>query len=143
MKSHKPFLCILPFLALTIGGCPRKANLSSTAVSATAVSAQQQPITFTDIAKEAGVDFTHVNGSNGRKLMPETVGSGVAFLDYDNDSHLDLLIINSTTWLSNPKPIKTTPKLYHNLGNGKFIDVTQKSGLAIYDLRHGSDCRRL
>ena len=90
-----------------------------------------RPITFTNIAHEAGIDFKHVNGGRGRKLMPETVGSGLAFFDYDNDGKLDLLIMNSTTWPGDPHPIKTTPKLYHNLGNGKFEDVTEKMGLAV------------
>jgi enediyne biosynthesis protein E4 len=90
-----------------------------------------QPIVFTNIAKDAGVDFQHVNGGRGRKLMPETVGSGLAFFDYDNDGKVDLLVMNSTTWPGDPKPIKTTPKLYHNLGEGKFEDVTEKLGLGV------------
>ncbi|WP_395143547.1 CRTAC1 family protein [Armatimonas sp.] len=94
-------------------------------------SVAHRPIAFTDIAHSAGIDFQHVNGSRGRKLMPETVGSGLALFDYDNDGKLDLLIMNSTTWPGDPNPIKTTPKLYHNLGAGKFEDVTTKLGLGI------------
>jgi enediyne biosynthesis protein E4 len=88
-------------------------------------------VRFTEISQKVGIDFKHVNGGRGSKRMPETVGSGLAFLDYDNDGQLDLLVINSTTWTDDPNPIKTTPKLYRNLGNGKkFDDVTEKAGLA-------------
>ncbi|MBB6048404.1 CRTAC1 family protein [Armatimonas rosea] len=116
---------LLSLLALSLLGC--QAGKKSASPEPKAL----RPITFTDIAKDAGVDFQHVNGGRGRKLMPETVGSGLAFFDYDNDGKLDLLVMNSTTWPGDPNPIKTTPKLYHNLGGGKFEDVTEKLGLAI------------
>ena len=112
-------------IALVLSGCqPGKSDTRSE-------NKIKQPIAFTDIAHTAGVDFKHVNGGRGRKLMPETVGSGMAFFDYDNDGKLDLLIMNSTTWPGDPNPIKTTPKLYHNLGNSKFEDVTEKMGLGV------------
>jgi hypothetical protein len=50
---------------------------------------------FTDITKEAGITFTHNNGAYGEKLLPETMGGGVAFFDYDNDGNQDLLFVNS------------------------------------------------
>src|SRR6185436_17752360 len=53
---------------------------------------------FTDITQEAGVTFVHNNGADGDKLLPETMGGGVAFLDFDNDGAPDLLFINSTDW---------------------------------------------
>ena len=54
--------------------------------------------TFTDITQEAGVTFLHNNGAYGDKLLPETMGGGVAFFDFDNDGAPDLLFINSTYW---------------------------------------------
>src|SRR6266542_873210 len=53
---------------------------------------------FTEITKEAGITFVHTNGAYGEKLLPETMGGGVAFFDFDNDDHPDLLFINSSEW---------------------------------------------
>jgi hypothetical protein len=86
---------------------------------------------FTDVTKEAGITFVHNNGAYGEKLLPETMGSGVAFLDFDNDGYQDLLFVNSTYWPwqipEGKKP--TTLALYHNDGKGHFTDVTTSSGL--------------
>ena len=118
---------VLPFVFLTVG-CREQ--------TASANRPEPHPDTpiavrFTEIAREAGIDFVHVNGARGRKLMPETVGSGVAFLDYDNDGHLDILIMNGRTWPGDPKPIASTPRLYRNLGGGRFEDVTKAVGLNV------------
>jgi hypothetical protein len=88
---------------------------------------------FTDITKEAGITFVHNNGAYGEKLLPETMGSGVAFFDFDNDGHQDLLFVNSTYWpwqVPNGKT-PTTLALYHNDGKGHFTDVTAGSGLDV------------
>src|SRR5213078_1849060 len=87
--------------------------------------------TFTDITQEAGVAFLHNNGAYGDKLLPETMGGGVAFFDFDNDGAPDLLFINSTWWPSHiPSGQKaTTMALYRNDGKGQFQDVTAGSGL--------------
>src|SRR5688572_887776 len=55
-------------------------------------------IPFTDITKQAGIDFVHVNGATGDKLLPETMGGGAAFLDFDGDGDQDLLLVNSCAW---------------------------------------------
>lgn len=88
---------------------------------------------FTDITKEAGIAFTHVNGAYGDKLLPETMGGGVAFIDYDNDGAQDLLFVNSTYWPNHIPEDKqlSTLALYHNDGHGHFIDTTVGSGLDI------------
>ena len=88
---------------------------------------------FTDITKAAGISFVHNNGAYGEKLLPETMGGGVAFFDYDNDGHQDLLLINSTYWPWHIPDGKTptTPALYHNDGHGHFTDVTAGSGLDV------------
>src|SRR5436190_5461262 len=88
---------------------------------------------FTDITKEAGITFVHNNGAYGEKLLPETMGGGVAFFDYDNDGHQDLLFVNSTWWPRHVPEGKqpTTMALYRNDGRGHFADVTKGSGLDV------------
>ncbi len=89
-------------------------------------------VTFTDITKVAGIDFIHVNGAYGERLMPETIGSGAAFLDYDNDGDQDLFLVNSSWWPGHEQS-GPTPKqaLYQNDGKGGFKDVTATNGLDI------------
>ncbi|MCH7677151.1 CRTAC1 family protein [candidate division KSB1 bacterium] len=85
---------------------------------------------FTDITKEAGIDFIHETGAFGKKWMPETMGSGGGFLDYDNDGLPDIFLVNSSKWPGHETNKKQhTPKLYRNLGNGNFEDVTIEAGL--------------
>jgi hypothetical protein len=91
------------------------------------------PAKFTDVTREAGISFVHNNGAYGDKLLPETMGGGVAFLDFDNDGFQDLLFINSTWWPGHVPGGKqpTTMTLYRNDGKGHFIDVTSGSGLDV------------
>jgi hypothetical protein len=86
---------------------------------------------FTEIGASAGIDFVHENGAYGDKLLPETMGGGCAFLDYDNDNDQDLLLVNSCFWpwkrpKDRPEP---TMRLYRNDGSGRFDDVTKVCGL--------------
>ncbi len=110
-------------LALT--SCQNGKKAPTTPAPAEAIHAN---IRFTEVSKEWGIDFVHQNGAKGRKLMPETVGSGVAFADFDGDGKLDILIVSSSNWSDDKRPSQTA-KLYRNLGNGHFQDVTQGSGL--------------
>jgi len=88
-------------------------------------------VVFRDISSEAGIDFIHTNGAYGDKLMPETIGSGAAFFDYDADGDPDLLLVNSTWFPGNEQDTTPTLALYRNDGSGKFTDATQEAGLAI------------
>jgi hypothetical protein len=93
-------------------------------------SAAISTITFKDITQQAGIHFVHNNGAYGKKYLPETMGPGVAFIDYDNDGWPDIFIVNGTDWPGHPSK-RSTPKLYHNNHNGTFTDVTHKAGLDI------------
>jgi enediyne biosynthesis protein E4 len=85
---------------------------------------------FTDVTRTAGIHFKHTNGAFGKKYLPETMGSGCAFLDADGDGWQDILLVNSTTWPGRP-PQPSTLALYHNNHDGTFTDVTERSGLAV------------
>src|SRR5829696_7171432 len=117
------------------------------------------PVEFTDVTAEAGIRFRHNNGAAGKKYLPETLGAGAAFLDYDNDGWLDILLVNSTNWPESKGPATSSAlyhnngdgcavadydndgnvdiyitavgpdRLYRNLGGGKFQDVTQRAGV--------------
>jgi enediyne biosynthesis protein E4 len=96
--------------------------------------AQIPAVKFTDFTGESGVNFIHVNGARGEKLLPETMGGGVAFLDFDNDSAPDLLFVNSTPWPWDTNATRETRPvlaLYRNDGKGRFSDVTASSGLNV------------
>jgi hypothetical protein len=88
---------------------------------------------FTDITRAAGITFVHHNGAYGDKLLPESMGSGAAFFDFDSDGDPDLLFVNSTAWPWKQSPEKPPPTaaLYRNDGQGRLTDVTAGSGLDV------------
>ncbi len=90
-------------------------------------------VTFTDITESAGIKFVHQNGAVGEKLLPETMGSGCAWIDYDNSGRPSLLLINGTKWpgpgAANEPP--ATMHLFRNNGDGTFADVTKEVGLDV------------
>jgi len=88
------------------------------------------PIEFTDVSAQAGIHFKHNSGAFGKKYLPETLGAGCAFIDYDNDGWQDILLVNSMDWPEH-KTAKTYLALYHNNQDGTFTDVTRQAGLAI------------
>jgi len=90
-----------------------------------------QTVQFRDVTAQAGIRFAHNNGAFGKKWLPETMGPGCAFLDYDNDGYADILLVNGQDWPGHAKSGATTMKLYHNNHDGTFTDVTQKAGLAV------------
>jgi hypothetical protein len=88
------------------------------------------PIEFTDVTAQAGIRFKHNSGAFGKKYLPETIGSGCAFLDYDNDGWQDILLVNSMSWPEKKGP-KSFLALYHNNKDGTFTNVTGQSGLGV------------
>jgi len=87
-------------------------------------------VTFQDVTTKSGIHFTHNNGAFGKKFLPETVGPGVAFIDYDNDGWPDIFLENGSDWPGHVLK-HTTPKLYHNNHDGTFTDVTHKAELDV------------
>ena len=83
-----------------------------------------------DVTTNAGIHFQHNSGAFGGKLLPETLGSGCAFLDYDRDGWQDIILINGMDWPGH-KQRRSTLRLYHNNRNGTFTDVTTRAGLDI------------
>jgi hypothetical protein len=114
--------------------------------------AQELPsIPWTDVTESSGIDFVHVNGATGEKLLPETMGGGCAFFDYNGDGFPDILFVGSKRWDHDTKASTTsndnandgdTPppslRLYKNDGTGKFTDVTTDAGLDV--VMYGQGC---
>ena len=87
-------------------------------------------IQFVDVTVQAGISFKHNSGAFGKKYLPETMGSGACFIDYDNDGWQDILLVNSMDWPDH-QTHKSYPALYHNNKDGTFTDVTREAGLAV------------
>ena len=87
-------------------------------------------VTFRNVTQQSGIHFVHNNGAFGKKFLPETLGPGVAFIDYDNDGWPDVFLANGMDWPGHTQK-HTTPKLYHNNHDGTFTDVTHKAGLDV------------
>jgi hypothetical protein len=85
---------------------------------------------FADVTQHAGIQFQHNSGAYGGKLLPETLGSGCAFLDYDADGWQDILLINGMDWPGHKRQ-RSTLRLYKNNRNGTFTDVTKAAGLDV------------
>ncbi|MFZ0736825.1 MAG: CRTAC1 family protein [Candidatus Acidiferrales bacterium] len=85
---------------------------------------------LTDVTASAGIQFHHNSGAYGGKMLPETMGSGCAFLDYDADGWQDILLINGMDWTGHKRE-RTTLKLYRNDRNGTFTDLTHAAGLDV------------
>ncbi len=83
-----------------------------------------------DVTASAGIHFRHNSGAYGGKLLPGTLGSGCAFLDYDNDGWQDILFVNGMDWPGHKRE-RTTLQLYRNNRNGTFTDITRRAGLDV------------
>jgi hypothetical protein len=134
-------LVLIFLLAVVICGCKQPQTITPDNNQTAEVASPSPPpsptpprpsgeIQFTDVTAEAGVRFKHNSGAFGKKYLPETIGSGGAFLDYDNDGWQDILLINSMDWPENKKR-RSLPALNHNNKDGTFTDVTQQAGLGV------------
>jgi hypothetical protein len=103
---------------------------------------------FVDVTSSLGVQFQHAAPHTSRKYLLETMGSGVALFDYDNDGRLDLFVVNGAE-INDPSPPgtipqKTVPKywnrLYHQKADGTFEAVSEQAGLQGAGYGNGSSC---
>jgi hypothetical protein len=125
VRSMRAQLAVTCFVALTIAIAalcfPSTPGFSAAPAAA---------IQFEDVTRAAGIHFTHNNGAFGKEYLPEAMGSGVAFIDYDGDGWQDLFFVNGADWPQHHRNV-SHPALYHNNHDGTFTDVTAKAGLAI------------
>ena len=147
-RSPKVAFCAVLIALASIAGCKSKQDSSEKPSTVAQSSAAPEPTTpdahpaapvaerpsgpiqFSDITAQAGIHFVRNSGAFGKKYLPETMGSGVCFLDYDNDGWQDIFFVNSMDWPGH-KTHKSYPALYHNNHDGTFTDVTAKAGLAL------------
>ena len=98
----------------------------------------EQPVTFTDVIAQTGIQFRHEDGRTGEKYYVETLGAGAAWLDYDRDGDLDVYFVNGADLPGMESGIPPTNMLCRNNGNGTFTDVTQQAGVG--DEGYGFSC---
>ncbi|MGA2253054.1 MAG: CRTAC1 family protein [Thermoguttaceae bacterium] len=89
----------------------------------------QSPIRFRDVTAESGIDFVHTHGGSGRKYIVESVSSGLALFDYDNDGKIDIYFLNGRPLAGTEAKVQPKNRLYRNLGGMKFKDVTDQAGV--------------
>src|SRR5437868_4140121 len=124
-------MAVLPLLlALALGLAPVSGAQQKPAPAPTPASASGR-VTFEEVSpKASGVTWAHNNAHSQERYLPETVGAGCAFLDYDNDGWVDIYLVNSgpSDFFKPSAPLKNA--LYHNNRDGTFTDVTDKAGVA-------------
>ena len=142
-RSQKIAFGLMLAAAAFLGGCKSKPAVKETPSASPQSSAPRAPlpvpaapnrpsgpIHFTDITAQAGIHFVRNSGAFGKKYLPETMGSGVCFIDYNNDGWQDILFVNSMDWPGHGNH-KSYPALYRNNHDGTFTDVTRQAGLDV------------
>ena len=133
-QSALAFVAAGLFTAGTHGGPALAQGVATHSVQAaprSASSGRPFPVSFVNVAEQAGWHMKFASGNEkAKKYIVEANGSGVALFDYDNDGWLDAFLVNGSRLEGFPKGEAPTNRLYRNLGDGTFADVTEKAGLA-------------
>jgi hypothetical protein len=131
VKFHRGFVALLLILFAA------RVHTWQTTTAVRAAATDNVPGRFSEIAESRGVHFQHAAFHTAKKFLIETMGSGVALFDYDNDGRLDVFLVNGAP-ITEATPKGTTPhktgpsdwnRLYHQKPDGSFVDVTEKAGL--------------
>ena len=125
MKNHC-YLSLAPKTKTLLYICLILANCAAT------LNAAETILRFTDQTQAAGIHFKHTNGASKQKYLPETMGAGGLFFDYNNDEHLDIYLVNSGSLNQNVQSLRHADHadvLYRNNGDGTFTDATVEAGL--------------
>jgi hypothetical protein len=135
--NRLPAFWIAAILSVALSWARPSAWAGQQSTQAKPAPASVVPAKFVDIAASAGIHFQHQAPHTSRKYLIETMGSGVALFDCDNDGRLDLFLVNGAPY-SDPTPPGTIPqktgpeywnRMYHQKSDGTFEDVTEKAGL--------------
>src|SRR6185503_1548415 len=124
MGSKRRAIILFPFMVIAT-------NPLLTSLAQRTPSRAKPVVVFEEVSpKVSGITWVHNNAHSPERYLPETVGAGCAFLDYDNDGWMDIYLVNSgaSDFYTPPVPLKNA--LYRNNRNGTFTDVTEKAGVA-------------
>lgn len=125
-----PWQLVAAVTALLTAGCGREAPPADADAPEQAASLDELVVpSLVDVTEDSGLDFVHVTGAAGDKWMPETVGSGGGFLDYDGDGHLDIFLVNGRNWTGDDG---ARSALFRNRGDGTFVDVSAETGTDLH-----------
>lgn len=129
-RRFAPGLVVAVVATLLGAGCGSEAPPADAGASEQATSPDELMVpSLVDVTEDSGLDFVHVTGAVGDKWMPETVGSGGGFLDYDGDGHLDIFLVNGRSWTGDDS---ARSALFRNRGDGTFVDVSAQTGTDLH-----------
>lgn len=129
-RRSAPWPLVAAVTALLTAGCGGEAPPADAGAAEQAASLDELVVpTLVDVTEDSGLDFVHVTGAVGDKWMPETVGSGGGFLDYDADGHLDIFLVNGRSWTGDDG---ARSGLFRNRGDGTFVDVSAETGTDLH-----------
>jgi len=138
MKRVASGLCPVVLALALAGSCSdAPAPAGATPGAPAAAPRAEGPPWFEDVARAQGVVFDHLRGLEQRFWFPETIASGVGWIDYDGDGRLDLFAVQAGDLDPRGRPLPGD-RLYRNLGDGRFEDVTERAG--IVESAYGMGC---